>query len=224
MRCGMKKVFLIMTALLLLTGCGEKKEIIPDNNKEEEKEEEIPAEPVYVDDNPITVGMYMNGKLVTEYSTTFRNDMDIASIDVYYSNESEAGSANTKRNFNKYYANYENIDNYKIGYYIKFRADGKDYEHMILDADNEFTFYPYIYLYLYDDIHQADGSWYSHVTKEEENENTLFTSIKLYLAGSYDKMEDEITVMAFTYDGEDDFDEEGHYRGKSSYTVKIYNK
>ncbi len=218
----MKKIIFVLTVPLLLTGCFDKveeKEI--SDNKEEEVVEEIDS---YIDDNPITVGLYINGKLINEYNTTFRNDMDIASFDVYFTNDEDVGSSNTKNNFKKYYNNYENIDNYKIGFYVTFNANGKKYEKVVLDSDCEFALTPYIYLYLYDDIHQPDNTWYSHVTKEEEKSDTIFSSIKLYLAERYDEIESAITLTVFTYDGEEDFDEQGYYRGKSSHTVIINNK
>lgn len=221
----MKKTIIFLFILSLITACSNKEEVNnKTSNKEEKKEEEIVTVPTYIDDNPIKLGLYMNGKLIRDYNTKFVNATDIASFDVYYTNTEDVGSTNTKNNFNKYYSNYENIDKYKIGYFISFDADNKHYEKTILDSDNEFTFYPFIYLYLYDDIHQTDGSWYSHVTKDEENENTIFSSIKLYLGGESEKMDGEIILTAFTYDSEDDFDENGYYRGNSSYTISINNK
>jgi len=83
--------------------------------------------------------------------------------------------------------------------------------------------FDYVQLYLYDDVHKEIGAWYSHVTEEEYNEDTLLTSIKLTASTNIDKIISNITVIAFSYD-EDDFDEEGFYRGKSKWEVKIVDK
>ena len=220
----MKKYIVIVLCLFLLVGCSKKEEIVNDNI-EEKGEETITEEPKdeYIDDNPIKVGLYMNGKLMNEYNKSFIANADIASFDVYFTNETDVGSSNTKNNFNKYYQNYSGIEKYKIGYYVSFEADGKKHEKVVLDPDVEFALSPYIYLYLYDDIHQPDGSWYSHVTKEEFNDNTILSSIKLYLAEKGNEITSPITIEVFTYDGEEDFDEEGYYRGVSSHKVIINN-
>ena len=220
----MKKYILIVLCLFLLVGCSKKEEIVNDNI-EEKGEETITEEPKdeYIDDNQIKVGLYMNGKLMNEYNKSFIANADIASFDVYFTNETDVGSSNTKNNFNKYYQNYSGIEKYKIGYYVSFESDGKKHEKVVLDPDVEFALSPYIYLYLYDDIHQPDGSWYSHVTKEEFNDNTILSSIKLYLAEKGNEITSPITVEVFTYDGEEDFDEEGYYRGVSSHKVIINN-
>lgn len=221
----MKRNILLLFCLLLLVGCSKKEKMVNDINEEPENNA-IVEEPVdtYIDDNPIKVGLYMNGKLINEYNKVFINNQDIASFDVYFTDELDVGSSNTKNNFNKYYGNYDNIDKYKIGYYVSFEANNKKYEKMVLDPDVEFALTPYIYLYLYDDIHQADGAWYSHVTKDEFNENTILSSIKLYMAEKGNEITSPITVEVFTYDGEEDFDDLGYYRGVSKHKVIINNK
>ena len=84
-----------------------------------------------------------------------------------------------------------------------------------------FYFAKYFYVYFYDDIHQKDGTMYSHL--EEVNDNTLMTSIKIYAVDGIDDVKD-IILTAFTYDDEDDFDDNGNYRGSSSYTIEIKRK
>ena len=176
----MKKYLLILLCLFIATGCTKKENV----NKEKEdivKEEEKVE--TYKDDNPIKVGLYKDGKLITSYDTVFKDQQDLASFQVYFTNEETIDEGDTKTTFNKYYNEYQNIDNYKIGYEVSFDANDKHYDKVVKDYDVEFALEPYIYIYLYDDIHQADGAWYSHVTKDDYNDNTLFTSIKLYVAG-----------------------------------------
>ena len=65
----MKKLILIILCLFLTIGCNKKDDIVNDNN-EENKQEVTKVEDTYIDDNPIKVGLYMDGKLINEYNTT----------------------------------------------------------------------------------------------------------------------------------------------------------
>ena len=217
----MKKILIL--GLLLLTACSKS-----GNNTSNEINNVTTPPPTteaiketYVDDNPITVGLYRNGKLVKDYKTAFKVHTDIGYFEVAFTNEENLGSSNVKRNFNKYYQNYQNIDNYKIGYYVKFTADNKEYEKVILNPTGKHSMDPYLYFYLYDDIHQKDGTTYSHLEPGDVKENTIYSSIKLYTPSGTAKITSPITLMVFTYDDEDDFDENGYYRGNSKYTVII---
>jgi len=214
----MKKYLLI--CLLLLTACTKEipkstftNEIIEDT-QEEVKE-------VYIDDNPITVGLYQEGELIKDYKTDFKVHNDVGYFEVCFTNDLNLGSSNVKRNFNKYYQNYQDIDNYKIGYYVKFSTEDEEYEKVILDPSVKHLFHPYLYIYLYDDIHQKDGTIYNHVEPEDVKSDTIYSSIKLYTASGASKITSPITLMVFTYDGMEDFDENGYYRGNSKYTIII---
>lgn len=224
----MKKIILLITTLLILTGCTNQNT----NNIQEEKqpnnktiqEEPIVEEDIYVDDNPIKVALYQNGKKVTSYSSTFSDGKDLAVFDIYYTDIDKVSSTNTKKNYQKHLKEYENIDGYKNGFYITFEADGKQMESLILDASGTYSLEPYMYVYLYDDINQAPNTYYSHLKKSDMNEKTIISSIKLYLAYETHKISSPISITAFTYNGEEDFTEENKYRGISSYTIEISKK
>ena len=220
----MKKYILLLTILFFVTGCTDvsKKELNEKDNIKEKEEENIPEEPAYVDENPVVVGLYQNGRLISNTTIPFNINSDIASFDVYFTNEENVGSSNTKRNFTKYAANYENINNYKIGFMVSFETNDIPVNKVILKPKDTYILSPYIYNYLYDDVHQADGAWYSHI--EELNENTVYSSIKLYATDKINNITSPITLTVFTYDTEDDFDEEGMYRGNSRHTVIINRK
>lgn len=216
----MKKYLLIILCLLLLVSC-KKEETKEEPNNDVAKTTEIEEQKEeYKDDNPIKVGLYLDGKLMNEYTTDTSEWQDIAWFSTYYTNEQSIQDGNTKYTFNRYYQNYDNIDKYKIGYEISFDVGDEHHEDKILDS-NIFAFSPYIYVYTYDDVHQLDGAWYSHLNLEDCNENTILSSIKLFKADGITKVTSPITLKVFTYDGEEDFDEEGHYRGISSHTIKI---
>ncbi len=190
-----------------------------------EKEEEIKKEPEYIDDNPIKLGLYKNyrngsnRKLITEYSAPWKYHTDISSFEVYYTEDSEISSGNQIKTFDLYKNNYENIDNYKIGYILNFKVNDKNINKTIIRPKDTEEFYDYLEIYLYDDYHRT-GGWYSHTTDEEFNDNTLLTSIKLTAGKKVEEIASDISVTAFTYDN-DDFDEEGNYKGISKYQIIV---
>ena len=214
------KRFLILS-LLLLTACNKEMNNITDIVTEPVTEPVTEVKELYIDDNPITVGLYENGKLIKDYKTNFGRHKDVGYFEVCFTNDEYLGSSNVKRNFNKYYQNYQNIDNYKIGYYVKFATNDQEYEKVILDPSVKHLFHPYLYIYLYDDIHQKDGTIYDHVEPDDVKDNTIYSSIKLYTASGVSEITSPITLTVFTYDGPEDFDQDGYYRGNSKYTIVI---
>jgi len=215
----MKKIFLFII-MILLVGCGkevheEKAEITP---KEEIKE---PEEEKYVDDNPITVGLYYKGKLVHDFKSNYKGRTDIATFNIVFTNEENLGSTNVKSNWKKYYDKYENIDDYKIGFLIEMEANGQKLENLLLDPSNQHKLNPYLYAYLYDGIH-AQGR-YTHLTMDDLKDNTIYSSIKLYLHDRTNEISSPIKLTVFTYKDENDFID-GHYRGNSFYTIEITKK
>ncbi len=222
----MKKIFAIISLLTLL-GCTNEKiqennQTINNQNKNEIIENEI-DEPEIIDENPIIVGLYKDKSLVKTAKTTLGNHKDIDSYYVYFTNKETLDTTNAKTNYHKYYQEYENIDNYKIGFHISFEVEDKLIEKTIIDASSTHSMGPYLYVYLYDDINVADGIWYSHLEPEDITEDTILSSIKLYLAGEGSKITSPIELTVFTYD-EDDLDESNNYLGDNSYTLIIETK
>lgn len=218
----MKKIILIITIIIILTGCQKtnnefknESNIINDNIEPEQELE------TYKDENPVKVSLYQNSKKVTSYSTTLSNFKDIAVFDIYYTDIDATDSSNTKTNYLKYYNEYENIENNKNGFYITFEVEGTKIEHLVLDPTSKHAMTPYLYVYLYDDINQKPNTYYSHLEKEDINENTIISSIKLFLAQEGSKITSPISLTVFTYDSQDDFTEDNTYRGNSSYTIEI---
>lgn len=215
----MKKIILILL-ILFCSGCSHNKNM---DNYIEDKEEEVLDE--YVDDNVIKLGLFLydnnyNNKERIEdtYFTSFSKYEDIGSFEVFLTDDRVVNGNNFKDVWNKYYNLYEDIANYKIGFNIKFiLEDGTNFNGNFLKPDI-YKFSDYFYVYLYDDIHVEDGKFYSHL--EEVKEDTLLTSIKIYASLDIDKVAN-IILSAFTYDGEEDFDSEGNYRGNSIYVIRI---
>lgn len=211
----MKKILIIIILLFTLTSCTKK----PNDpiNLDDTLNINIST---YKDDNPIKVGLYVDEYLSKEYTTTKTNMQDITVFNIYYTNKEKLENNYIKYNFNKYYNEYENIDKYKIGFIISFSVNDKTYREQILTPDCEYLFAPYIYIYLYDDIHQTPNTWYSHLLKEEVNDNTIYSSIKLFKADHANEITSPITLSVFTYD-KDDFDNNHNYIGSSIYTTTI---
>lgn len=223
----MRKNVGLLFLILLLSACSVKeKEIYENKEVDNNINEEIKEE--YVDDNPIKLSLFLydnnyhNKKRIEDtYYANFTSGVDIGSFEVFLTDESTIDGINFKDTWNKYYNNYVDITNYKIGYNIKFVLnDGTSYNSNYLEPDN-YRYGEYFYTYLYDDIHQVDGAFYSHLENMEDN--TLITSIKIYAVEGIDKV-DYFVLSAFTYDGEEDFDGEGNYRGNSIYRVNIKRK
>ena len=217
----MKKITLLLIIIFILTGCQKQNNEFKNESNisnKQETEQEIDS---YQDKNPVKVALYKNSKKVTSYSTTLSNFKDIAVFDVYYTDIDTVDNNTTKSNYQKYYNEYQNIENNKNGFYISFKADGKIIEHLVLNPKSKHAMTPYLYVYLYDDINQEPNTYYSHLEPEDVNEKTIISSIKLFLAQEGSKITSPITLTAFTYDTEDDFTEDNKYRGNSSYTIEI---
>ena len=219
----MKKICALLTCLIILSGCSKKEEKVKEIEKIEEPEI-IEDASSYIDNNPVKIAFYKDNKILKEESTTVSPMTDIGVFSVLFTNDEEVSGNNYKVLFNNFLDKYENKENYKIGYYVKFYVKDKLYEKTIVDTTSTFALAPYIYVYLYDDIHQADGAWYSHVEEADVKEDTLYTSIKLFMAQEAIDISSPITLEAFTYDSLDDFDETGNYRGNSKYLIEIKTK
>ena len=210
----MKIKVLILIMLLLITGCKkeEQKEII------EEKQEEV-IEQKYVDDNPITIGIYENDiNLIKEYKLNKVSNNEVI-FSFYYTNQENLGNRRQKENWHKYFNEYQNINDYKIGFHFSFYVGDTKIEKTILKPDT-YAFNPYFYIYIYDDINQPDNTFYSHLEETDINENTIFSAIKIFLVEP-ELITSKITFTVFTYNDLDDFDESNNYRGNSKYGIDI---
>lgn len=185
----------------------------------------IPESNEYIDNNPITVGLYKyygRGKdriLIKDYITNWSYHNDISSFEVYYTNIYSISGNNQKDVFDDYKNIYNNIDNYHIGYIINFLTKDEEINKTIISPKDTEYFYKYLEVYLYDDYHR-NGEWYSHTTEEEFNDNTILTSIKLTAGKDISLIISDITLTVFTYD-EDDFDNNGNYIGNSKYSIIV---
>ncbi len=183
----------------------------------------------YIDDNPVKVGLYttVNSKrqIVKQYKNNWVKKKDIETFTTLFTTQETVSNGYLQNVFYEYYNKYENPSDYKIGYKIKFKIDnGEILEKTILSPKDTQSLYDYLETYLYNGPQKKIGQWYSHVTEEEYNEHTILASIKLTAGSKIEKIVSDIELTVFSYNGDDDFDEENNYRGSSSYTINIEKK
>ena len=219
----MKKLSIFLIILCLITGCN-KKETSPPKVTEEKIKKEIKEDLKYIDQNNTPIGIYNNNKKLETYSTTLTPLNDINIFQIYPSNDdfipsNVSFSQSFYNEFKKYKANNPNL---KIGFNIKFTNEKNEkISFNILNPETTIGEYSeYILVYLYDDYINQGKSFYSHLETSDYNENSLFTSIKLQAGGNSYKIKSNIELSVFTYDTEDDF-ENNEYLGNSISTITI---
>ena len=215
------KYIVIILLLITITGCKNNKRV-----NEIRKIDKIEAvdntgyQDEYNDTNPIKVGLYQNNSLVKEVTFTKANHKEVGTYNAYYTNKEKLENDSVKNNWYRYYKSYDDIKDYKTGFYVSFEVDGKKYEETILNPSSKHKLTPYLYIYLYDSYNYKPGTTYTHLEMEDVKDNTVYTSIKLYLAQEGSKITSPITLEVFTYkDG--DISENGYYRGNSKYSIKV---
>lgn len=179
-----------------------------------------------------TISLYLDHKdtgiheLADEYSSAWVKGQDIVSFDAFGCGEQtfSAGGKNFRDLWESYWTQYDGYENSKIGYIVSFKLkSGEEIRQTITDPEDVFSYRNYLENYLYDDINQVQGEWYSHLLQSEVNEKTRMTSIKFTAGQDIDKVGDTITLTAFVYNSDSDFDSQGNYTGNVSYTVTIKN-
>ena len=180
-----------------------------------------------------TMSLYKNRKdekLRRKYDSTFQArwvaGTDITSFECIASDADEI--PNNDRYFQDLWKDewnkFENCDQCKIGYRVQFQTvDGQKFDKMILKPGDEKDYFDYIENYLYDDIHQVKGQWYSHLEPEQISDNMILSSMKFTAGKKIDQVMSPITVSAYIYYSDLDFDARGNYIGAVSYTVQMVN-
>ena len=227
-----KNIIYLLILLLIITGCNEKEE---KENKEENKNEEIieiiPTEdptptptPEYKDLNNTPIAIYRNNNRINTYSGSFTVGKDIGIFKIYLSDEDHISySGSFGDAFYNKWNEYNKEGKLKIGFNISYDIeDGRHVSQNILHVNDTYDYQGYILEFLYDDYDlNKYNKVYAHIEPEQENENSLFSSIKLYPQSAYPEITSKILLTVFTYDSEDDFDENNEYRGNSKYTITI---
>lgn len=228
-----RKTIYLLVILILVVGCS-KKEIEQKNNEEKEPivepiiEPEPTPEPIieppkYVDNNNTPVSLYYNGKKISEMKTNIKVGKDIAFLKVYLSDEEYLPSGTFAQNFHDKFIEYNKDNNLKIGYNLSYDIeDGRHFSQTIKHVVDNYDYEGYILIFVYDDYDlYKNNKIFKHVDIEEETDDNIFSSIKLYGEAASGDITSKITLTVFTYDTDDDFDENGEYRGNSKYSMTI---
>ena len=221
----MKKLILLFL-IILATGC--EKEPFEEIKDIEEKPTLNESVVTYVDQNPLNIGLYTrsNGKytLWTEYKTKVTNNKDINTFQIVPSIKSELTYQGRYVDFIEKLWNEITID-YKLGIVLEYSLkDNTSIKHVVYDPSNTLKYQDYFQVYLYDAIAHKNDKWYSHITNEEFSEDSFITSFKIAAGKKNDEVIYPIKLSVFTYDTEDDFDENNNYRGKSIYSINIIDE
>ena len=194
-------------------------------NTEIEIEETI-EEPKYKDENQVPISLYIEqgNELVkiSEYSCDWSPENVLNLFYAIPSTEESISAYNFDSMWKEKIAAYPNGDKCRIGYQVSFKyEDGETYTYNLKCPDDTYFTFPKVMTYLYDDVNLVPGKPYYHITQDVMYDYTIASSIKLVGDVDSDKIEGPITLTAFCFDSEDDFDEEGNYRGNSKYTITI---
>lgn len=221
----MKKIITLLFVLMFVSGCGSKNTPV-----EKEKEQEVPVkmEEVerYSDNNTTPIGIYrLEGNKLTklkQISESLIVEKDIGVFQIYPSSEDEVIlSSSFGQSFYDEWLKYNN-GSLRIGFNVKFtKNDGEKISYNILNPSQTFDHWEQLMNYLYDDYANLGKGFYSHIENDEYNDNTLFTSFKMQSSYQCGDIASKIQLSVFTYDTDDDFGEDGEYRGNSLYTLDI---
>lgn len=224
----MKKIkyLLLILSIFLITGCTnqEEKEPIKEEPIKEYKDVEVSA-PTYTDNNTTPISFYrlQGNKLIklTELTKKLNVEEDIGIFQVYPSNENEIVlNKSFSESFYDEWQKYNQNNNIKIGFNIKFSLANENVSYNIFSPANTFDKWEYLMNYLYDDYANRGKGFYSHIEENEYNESTLFTALKIQSSYQCNEITSPIQVTVFTYDSDDDF-ENNEYRGNSKQTFTI---
>lgn len=195
------------------------------NNEEQIIQEE--KEPEYVDENNVKLGLYVdngtNLELITDdYYCDWSPENVMGLFYAIPTQENTLPNTNFDTMWKDYINNYPNANDCRIGYALEFTLnDGNQMYFTILNPDDAYYTFPKVMSFLYDDVNLVPGKPYYHITQDVMYDYTICSSLKL--VGDVDtyKITSDIKLTAFCFDSEDDFDDNGHYRGNSYYTITI---
>lgn len=179
---------------------------------------------------PDVIGIYTRGSsrtLIEEFEGKWKRGKDIYIFDVYATQKELLEKNSHKALFEDYWFAFPKADEYKIGYCVKFTLDtGVTHKLMIrlpkdCPKDRKAFFYPYVEIYVYDNINLRPGVKFYHLEEKTTYPHTLMTSIKLTPGVRIDEVT-EIELTTFIYKDNNDFDVvTGDYIGNVSYTIPV---
>ena len=220
----MKKYFVWLLLLICLTGCVKDEKTLPKKEKTISPEEVLED---YQDSNTTPIGIYsLEGNTLTKLTKVTKDlqvEQDIGIFQIYPSNLDSISLPNGFANsYYEEWMKYNTEGKLHVGFQIQFHlTSGEDVSYIIRYPSDTMKRWEHLMNYLYDDYANQGKGFYSHIEDQDFHEDTLYTAIKLQSSYQISEIDSSIHLTVFTYDGEDDFDEKGEYRGNSSYTLTI---
>lgn len=160
----------------------------------------------------------------TQFTGPWTAGKDILSLEVFAGAEEDISGDTFSEVWTEYWNKYGSADGYRLGYRLEFGLQsGERIERTILEPDDIYGFLEYIEVYIYDDVNVPPHTWYSHLLQEQVNADTRVTSIKLTCGQRIGEVSD-ISVSAFVYSDERDFDAEGRYTGNVQAVCQVYRE
>lgn len=176
---------------------------------------------------PDRIGIYIPDEsgsktrlLLAAFSAPRTAKKDIDCFEILASNAIRVEGSSFSAMWTDAWNSHGDVQNARIGFRIAFTlADGTRIAQTIRKPSDAKSFYDYLEVYLYDDIHTG-GGWYTHLEDENINEETVITSIKL-TSGSKIAEVGDISLTAFIYNSDECFDANGNYIGDVQQTLII---
>ena len=186
------------------------------------------TEPFIPEIHPDVVGIYIPAadgtaarKHITEFVASRTAKKDIDCFEILASQDDRIAGSSFRSIWNAAWDAHGENANAKIGFRIEFPLkSGEVVSAQILDPSDTKSFFDYLEIYLYDDIHQKPGVWYTHLEDYNMKEETIISSIKL-TSGRLIAEVGDIALTAFIYTGPECFDAQGDYIGLVSQTILI---
>lgn len=188
-----------------------------------------PVPPSHVG-GPDVIGMYINRQLLgAEYKTAWVTGKDIGIFYIYPTRREVLDPMPFKDQFLTYWNLFPNSKEYKIAYDLSFTLKSSEVVNLVIRApkdcpkDPNAYFYPFIEVYVYDNLNRIPGPTFYHLEESSTHPETIMTSIKL-TAGTRSSEVVSVKLTAYIYK-EGDFDPAtGHYIGQTQCEVAVQKK
>lgn len=168
---------------------------------------------------PADDGTQARNRVLNTIQITRTPKVDIDCFEFIASDTARLTGWSFSKIWNDAWALHEGTEAAKIGIRLQFTLQsGECVDQMILKPSDAASFYEYLEVYLYDDVHQS--GWYSHLEDDDMTDGTMITSVKLTSGEKIAEVGD-IILTAFVYTGDDCFDADGNYIGLVSDTITV---
>ncbi len=144
--------------------------------------------------------------LITELSPSFIPEKDIACLGFMPISSERDKSDHYIESYNKAYAEFPQLSDYKIGYKIDYSVNSGESKSILISSpkDSFSAASGYFEIWIYDDYHQTLGVWYSHLTESTFNDDSIITSVKLTAKSDISDIS-SLSISAYLFESNKDF-------------------